>query len=64
LHVISSLILEAPNQILPAGLLLLEIEASQGSTVAHLARQVFPEAEITILPDLSGHDRLIKVQTP
>lgn len=64
LHVISSLILEAPNQILPAGLLLLEIEASQGPTVAHLARQVFPEAEITILPDLSGHDRLIKVQTP
>ena len=63
LQAISSLILEAPSQILPAGLLLLEIEASQGPTVALLARQAFPEAEINILPDLAGHDRLLKVQT-
>ena len=60
---ISSLMLEAPSLILPTGLLLLEIEASQGPTVALLARQAFPGAEIDILPDLSGHDRLLTVQT-
>lgn len=64
LQAITRLIFEAPRGILPAGLVLLEIEASQGDRVAHLASQAFPGAEIHILPDFSGHDRLLEVQTP
>ena len=64
LQLITRLIFEAPRVLLPAGLVLLEIEASKGDRVAHLARQAFPRAEINILQDFSGHDRLLKVQAP
>ena len=48
----------APDFLSPGGLLLAEIEASQGPTVTSLARGSFPGSQVTILPDLAGHDRL------
>ena len=67
LDVIRRLLLSAaPGQrpcLAPGGLLLLEIEASQGQAALSLARQSFPGAEIRLLPDLAGHDRALYVQT-
>jgi release factor glutamine methyltransferase len=53
---------ELPNRLIPSGLLLMEIEASEGSSVLSLARSVFPEARINLHKDLAGHDRLLEVQ--
>jgi len=44
------------------GLLLLEIEASKGAAAKALARQAFPDADIRIIVDLSGNERLVRVQ--
>jgi release factor glutamine methyltransferase len=52
----------APALIAPGGLILVEIEASQGLQVGSLARQVFPNAEIRVLVDLAGHNRLVAIQ--
>ncbi len=57
-------IASAPNVLAPGGLLLLEIEASQGPAVLALAQAYFPEASTTLWPDLAGHDRLIAVELP
>jgi release factor glutamine methyltransferase len=46
----------------PGGLLLLEIEASQGQVVPELAQRVFPTAAVRLLRDLAGLDRLVSIQ--
>jgi release factor glutamine methyltransferase len=62
LNLIRDLLSNAPNSLARSGLLLMEIEASQGSAARSLAKAAFPQAEVTLLPDLAGHDRLVKVQ--
>lgn len=62
LDLIRRLIDSAPHWISPDGLILLEIESSQGQSASTLAAHVFPEAEIQILPDLAGLDRLLRIQ--
>ena len=52
----------APALISPGGLILVEIEASQGLQAGSLAHQVFPNAEIRVLVDLAGHNRLVAIQ--
>ena len=47
----------------PAGALMLEIDEEQGSTMAEAARTAFPAAAVCVLPDLSGRDRVLVVQT-
>jgi release factor glutamine methyltransferase len=59
---IDRLLHAARLRLAPGGLLLLEIEASQGQSVPALAWQVFPTASIRLLPDLAGHDRLVSIQ--
>jgi release factor glutamine methyltransferase len=63
LDLIRRLLQTAPAHLAPGGALLLEIEASQGNTAQELARHAFPQAEIHVLPDLSGRDRLLSIQT-
>ncbi len=41
--------------------ILLEIDPSQYSAVHKNAQEVFPEARITITPDLAGHQRLVSI---
>jgi release factor glutamine methyltransferase len=48
----------------PGGLLLLEIEASQGKPAGDIARRAFPAAHVQVLTDLAGRDRLLAVQGP
>jgi release factor glutamine methyltransferase len=62
LDIIRRLLVEAPRHLAPGGLILLEIEASQGAKVLSLAHDAFAEAEIHLHRDLSGHDRLLEIQ--
>lgn len=51
-----------PNWISIGGLILIEIESSLGGPALNLARAIFPQASIQILPDLAGLDRLLRIQ--
>lgn len=61
---ISRLLPRAPQVLAAGGLLLLEIDASHGRQVVSLAQECFPRAEVRLLPDLAGRDRLLAVQVP
>jgi len=63
LNTIRELLKQAPQHLAPTGLLLLEIDASQGIAALCLAQEAFPDANVELLPDLAGHDRLIRVET-
>lgn len=52
----------APSLTKSGGLLLLEIEASQGDTLRDLASKVFPKAQTRLHRDLAERDRLISIQ--
>jgi release factor glutamine methyltransferase len=52
----------APQLLTPGGLILLEIESSQGSTVLSLAVDTFIHAVIHLHQDLAGKDRLLEIQ--
>lgn len=62
--VIERLLHQAASRLAPDGLLLLEIEASQGQVVTDLAQQVFPSALISLHRDLAGCNRLVSIQLP
>lgn len=62
LSLIRRLLGQAPACLAAGGLLLMEIEAGQGQAVKSLARQSFSGAEIALLQDLAGRDRLIRIQ--
>ena len=61
---IRRLLRAAPPRLAPDGLLLLEIEASQGKAAQELAQRSFPGAEVQVLADLAGRDRLVRVLLP
>jgi len=63
LNLIGKLLPQAVHNLSPEGMLLLEIEATQGKAALELAHEIFPEAQIDLLPDLAGHDRLIRIET-
>lgn len=62
LEIIERLMYIAPNRLAKNGLLLLEIEPDQGSTLIELARKFFPDAAIDLIKDLSGRYRLISIK--
>ena len=51
----------APGWLTPNGMLLLEIEATQGIQVLNLASDTFSEAFIALHQDYAGHDRLLEI---
>jgi len=55
------LLAQAPAYLRPGGAIFLEIGAKQGHTASELARQHFPQAKVSVLPDYAGHDRLLQV---
>ena len=61
LAVIRRFLAKVPGYLEQDGLLLLEIEASQGEAASLLAQENFPGAEVQLLQDLSGRDRLVEV---
>ena len=45
----------------PGGLTLLEIGAGQGSVAQVLAQVVFPNAQVSVLLDYAGLDRIVVI---
>jgi uncharacterized protein (DUF952 family) len=64
IELISRLLVEAREQLVAGGLLLLEIEAYQGAELQALARQVYPQSCVQLLKDLSAHDRCLEIERP
>jgi len=61
LNIVRRLLEIAPEWMAPNGLILLEIEASQGMSAVSLAYDAFDSAEIHLHQDLAGHDRLVEI---
>jgi release factor glutamine methyltransferase len=63
LAAIRRLLRQAPARLRPGGVILLEIGATQGAAASELARRHFPDADIRVLQDLAGLDRVVEIQT-
>ncbi|MBN1315618.1 MAG: peptide chain release factor N(5)-glutamine methyltransferase [Anaerolineales bacterium] len=63
LDLIEELLRQAPDVLAPGGAVLMEIGAAQGPAVVELARFKFPGAEVQLLQDYAGLDRLVIIQT-
>jgi release factor glutamine methyltransferase len=61
LQAIRALLRTAQPKVAPNALLLLEIGATQGAAVRALARAAFPHAQIAILCDYGGRDRIVRI---
>lgn len=61
LRLIERLLADASRLLAPDGLLLLEIEATQGESAPALARSYFPTAVVELHLDLAGLPRLVSV---
>jgi len=61
LDAIRTLLGIAPDWLAPNGMILLEIEASQGLATVSLAYDAFDNAEIYLRRDISGHHRLVEI---
>lgn len=57
------LFMQAPQRLAPGGALMLEIGSAQGASMMALARAAFPEADVAVVKDLAGLDRLVTVAT-
>jgi len=62
LDIVRRLIKVAPAWLAPNGLILLEIETSQGISAVSLAYDAFDSAEIQLHRDLSGKNRLVEIR--
>ena len=62
-ELVSRMLDQARGCISPDGLILLEIESSQGNEVKTLAKMIYPACEVEILKDLAGLDRCIALTT-
>lgn len=63
LEVVGRLLEVASKRLNPGGLFLCEIESRQGQAVLSASRIGFPNADIHLLGDLAGKDRLLVVRT-
>lgn len=61
LDAIRRLLAQAPTRLNPGGLLLVEIGERQGEAAQALAQAAFPQAAVSILPDLAAKDRVLKI---
>jgi release factor glutamine methyltransferase len=61
LDVIRQFFERAPAYLEPGGMILMEIEASQGLSALSLAYDHFSEAIIHLHQDFSGRDRLLEI---
>jgi len=63
LDLIRELLADLPRILAPDGAAILELDPSQAETVANLARSTFPNASVSIQPDLSGRARFVTIDT-
>ena len=62
LDILRRLLAIVPEWMAPNGMILLEIEASQGLSAVSLAYDIFDNAEIHLHQDLARHDRLLSIE--
>ncbi len=62
IELIARLVTQVSNRLAAGGLMLLEVEATAGGECLRLVKQAFPQARVELLPDLSGLDRLIRLE--
>ena len=62
LALIKRCLADAPAHIREPGMLLFEIEATTGDAGLALACNAFPQAKISLIPDLTGKDRLLTIE--
>ena len=62
LDIVRRLLGMATEWLAPNGMILLEIEATQGMAAVSLAYDNFDSAEIHLHQDLAGHDRLLEIR--
>ena len=60
---IERLLSQASSKLLSGGAILLEVGYDQGTAVKALARKCFPTAKISVVTDLSGLDRVVRIFT-
>jgi release factor glutamine methyltransferase len=63
LDFIMKIVQTAPNYLHDGGIMLLEIDQSQGNIIQQEAEKTFPSALVSVLPDLAGKERLVYIQT-
>jgi len=63
LDLIQRFLQSAPRVLAEKGLILAEIEASQGKAALDLAMDGFPEAQVTMVQDYSGNDRVLRIES-
>ena len=63
-ELINSLLEQAKGKLTSGGLMLLEIESSQGIEVKSLAKTHYPLSKIQLLKDLSGRNRCVEIERP
>ena len=61
-ELITPLLQQARKRLTPHGAILLEIEASLGAAGLSLAASHFPDAQISLIQDLAGQDRIIEIK--
>jgi release factor glutamine methyltransferase len=61
LDIVRQLLRIAPEWLAPNGMIMLEIEATQGISAVSLAYDMFDSAEIHLHQDLAGRDRLVEI---
>jgi release factor glutamine methyltransferase len=59
LQIIKKLISQVPGKLITGGTVLLEIGYDQGPAIVSIVNQCLPEAKVSIMPDLSGLDRVV-----
>jgi release factor glutamine methyltransferase len=63
LQIIDRLLVQAKSILSPGGLILMEIESTQGDCARQLALQYFPRSKIKLHLDLADHPRLLAIQS-
>ena len=62
LSLIRRLLEQLPQRLKRPGLVLLETEATLGTETLALAKEAFPNASVSLLQDLAGLDRLVRIE--
>ncbi len=54
---------QAPRHLLPSATICLEMGATQAQAISQMAHRSFPGAQVAVVKDLAGHDRVLLIRT-
>lgn len=63
LDLIREMLRQSTSRLRPHGALFLEIGWQQGEAVEQLARRFYPDADVALIADYAGHDRIVSICT-